>query len=273
MRRLLFVLTVALLMTAAAAAQEMQEMKPVSYLAEFQIHPAKAQAFIGLVKKHDKPVLDRLMTEGAVLAWGLDTTVIHREEGSNFLFWFVTADYAGMDTVFAELEKMEESIPAEDQAKFMDSVDFKKHHDHILKAIHVNVSPTEPEGPVYTNYSSLKVKPGKSREYTEYYKKYTVPVLDPLVADGTLIGYGLDREDFHTEEPEWRFIWIATPNLAAFDKTDAAFAAARETMSRADISIMENTYRELTEAGVHRDYFFRSIPMTDEGMKEEAASQ
>lgn len=259
MRRLLSVLTVALLLASAAVAQDMEEMKPVSYLAEFEIHPAKTQAFIDLVKKYDKPVLDRLMTEGAVLAWGLDTTVIHREGGSNFLFWFVTADYAGMDTTFAELEKLEASIPPEDMAKFMDSVDLKKHHDHILRAIHLNVSPTPPTGRVYTNYSSVRVKPGQGSAYLELYKKYTAPVLDGLVADGTIYGYGLDREDFHTEAPQWRFIWIVVPNLAAFDKVDAAFETAREALSRAERSIMENQFREKTEPGEHRDYFFRSV--------------
>jgi hypothetical protein len=239
MRRLVFVLFMTLLLATASAAQEMEEVKPVSYLGEFQVHPAKAGTFVEMVKKYDKPVLDRLMTEGAVLAWGLDTTVIHRDDGANFLFWFVTADYAGMDTVFAELEKMEES----------------------------------PEGRVYTNYASVKVKPGQGDDYLALYKKYTASVLDPLVADGTIYGYGLDREDFHTEEPQWRFIWIVVPNLAAFDKVDAAFEAAREGLSRAERSIMENQFREKAEPGAHRDYFFRSVLMPGGEAEMEDESQ
>jgi hypothetical protein len=215
MRRLLSVLTVALLLASAAVAQEMEEMKPVSYLAEFQVHPAKADTFVGMVKKHHKPVLDRLMTEGVVLAWGLDTAMIHRDDAANFLVWFVTADYAGMDTVFEGLEKMEAEMPKEDQAKFLETINIAKHHDHILRAIHLNVSSTPPTGRVYTNYSTLRVKPGQGRAYLELYKKYTASVLDGLVADGSIYGYGLDREDFHTEAPQLRFIWIVVPNLAA----------------------------------------------------------
>jgi hypothetical protein len=270
---LVFVLFMTLLLATASAAQEMEEVKPVSYLGEFQVHPAKAGTFVEMVKKYDKPVLDRLMTEGAVLAWGLDTTVIHRDDGANFLFWFVTADYAGMDTVFAELEKMEESISEEDQAKFMETINIAKHHDHILRAVHLNVSPTPPEGRVYTNYASVKVKPGQGDDYLALYKKYTASVLDPLVADGTIYGYGLDREDFHTEEPQWRFIWIVVPNLAAFDKVDAAFEAAREGLSRAERSIMENQFREKAEPGAHRDYFFRSVLMPGGEAEMEDESQ
>jgi hypothetical protein len=273
MRRLLSVLTVALLLASAAVAQEMEEMKPVSYMAEFQVHPAKADTFVGMVKKHHKPLLDRLMSEGVVLVWGLDAAMIHRDDGANFLVWFVTADYAGMDTVFAGLEKMEAEMPKEDQGKIMETINIAKHHDHMLRAIHGNVSSTRPTGRLYTNYSTVRVKPGQGRAYLELYKKYTAPVLDGLVADGTIYGYGLDREDFHTEAPQWRFIWIVVPNLAAFDKVDAAFEAAREELSRAERSIMENQFREKTEPGEHRDYFFRSVLMPGGEAEMEGESQ
>lgn len=261
MRRTFVAFVVVLLLALPLVAQEEAKMEPVSYLAEFQVKPEKAAEFIGMVKKYDKPALDGLMAEGAVLAWGLDTVVIHRENEGNFLWWFVTPDYAGMDKVFAALEKVEATISPEDMAAMLETVDLSKHHDHILRSLHVSVSDTPPSAPPYTNYASVKVLPGHGDDYLKAFQKYDAPVLDALVADGTIYGYGVDREDFHTEEPQWRFIWIVVPNMAAWDKVDAAFAADREKMTPAQRSIMEHSFRDITEAGAHRDYFFRTVVM------------
>jgi hypothetical protein len=262
MRRTLVALAVVLLLVLPLAAQEeAQKMEPISFLVEFQVKPDKTADVVNMVKKYDKPVLDGLMAEGAVLAWGLDTTVIYREDGNNFLWWFVTPDYAGMDKVFAAMDKVEASITPEDMATMLEAVNLSKRHDHIMRSIHVNVSDTPPAAPPYTNYASVKVMPGHGSDYLKVFQKYDAPVLDALVADGTIYGYGVDREDFHTEAPQWRFVWIVVPNMAAWDKVDAAFAADREKMSPAERSIMEHSFRDITEAGNHRDYFFRTVVM------------
>lgn len=273
MRRIAIAFAVACLLVLSAAAQEKTEIKPVTYLAEFQVNPAKAGDFVGIVKKYHGPMFDGLMKDGTVLAWGLDTAMIHRENGGNFLFWFATADYAGMDKVFAELSKLEEKMSKEDQANLMGSTDFTKHHDHILRNIQMNISEAMTPGPVYTNYSSSKLMRGKGRDYEELYKKYTVPVLDALVADGSIIGYGLEAEDFHTEEPEWRFVWVVTPNLAAFDKLDAAFEAASAKLTPAERSMRDGQFREITVDGAHRDYFFRSVLIGGADMGAAAGAQ
>ena len=97
MRRSLFAFAVGLLAAVSVAAQE---MRPVSYVAEFQIKSGGTD-WINLIKKYDKPMLDKLMADGTVLAWGLDVVVIHRGEGVTHRIWVVTRDYAGMDKVVA----------------------------------------------------------------------------------------------------------------------------------------------------------------------------
>lgn len=258
MRRSPFVLVIVLF---AALSLVAQESEPVSYLAAFQVNPGKESDFVNLVKKYDKPMLDGLMAEGSVLAWGLDAVMIHREGGITHLFWFVTPDYAGLDKVFAGFEKMEESIPEEEQARFRETVNFAKHHDHILRSLIVNVSEAPPTAPPYTNYASVKVKPGKGREWRKLFEKYSKPVLDKLVADGDIYGYGVDVEDFHTEAPQWRWIWVVTTNMAAFDKIDAAFEADRQGRSEEERQTIRHRFRSVTEAGTHRDYLLRSIVM------------
>ncbi len=49
-----------------------QERRPVSYLAEFQLKPNSEADWIKLVKRDDEPMLDKLMADRTVLAWGVD---------------------------------------------------------------------------------------------------------------------------------------------------------------------------------------------------------
>jgi len=256
MQRITLSLAVILLAALSVAAQQPE---PIAYLAEFKVKPGKEADFIELTKKYDKPLMDRLMAEGTVLAWGLDTAVLHREGGAQFMFWWVNADYAGMDTVFAGFEEMEKQIPAEDQQRFQDIVDLDKHHDHIVRSILLNIREEPPATLPYTSYSSVKVEPGKGNEWRKLWEKYNKPIFDELVADGSILGYGVDVEEFHTEDPAWRMIWVVTTDLASFDKIDAAFAADREARSEEEREAIGHLFRKVTVAGVHRDYLYRSV--------------
>lgn len=256
MRKGLLVVAVGLLVALSVAAQE---MRPVEYLAEFQVKPGKEAEFIELVKKYNKPLFDRLAAEGAVLAWGLDTKVVHQEGGTTHMLWWVTADFSGMDKVFAGFEALE--VPGEDEEKFRQTVDLAKHHDHLVRSIIVNVSEGEPAAPLYTVYSFVKVKTGKESEWRKLFEKYPKPVLDQLVEDGTLYGYGVDAEWIHTEDPGWRAIWVLATKLAAFDKLDAAFRAAGEARSEVERDAIDWRFRKITERSAHRDGLWRSIPL------------
>ena len=113
----------------------------------------------------------------------------------------------------------------------------------------------------YRTYSGVKVKPGKGSEWLKLFEKYNKPVLDKLVADGAIYGYGVDVEDFHTEDPGWRWVWVVTTNLAAFDKIDASFDAANEKRSEAERAAIAEQFSRVTEASAHRDYLFRTVVM------------
>lgn len=256
MRRIAFILAAVLLVGVAAAAQD---MRPVGYLAEFQIQPAHESKFVELVKKYDKPVFDRLISEGAVLAWGLDAKMVHQHGGTTHMLWWVTPDFSGMDKVFGEFATMD--VAEEDQKTFHEIVDLNKHHDHLVRSIVVRVNESEPEGTVYTAYSFIKVKAGKSSEWQKMFDKYTKPVLDKLMDDGTLFGYGVDVEWIHSEDPGWRAIWIVSTSLAAFDKLEAAFREARQAHSEEAREAIDHWFQKITESGEHRDSLWRSVSL------------
>ena len=249
MPRSVFALAVVLLAAVSLAAQE---MRPVSYLAEFQLKPENSADWMKLVNRWDGPMLDKLMAEGAVLAWGVDRAGVANhpgrcpitgEEGTTHLIWVVTPDYAGMDKVFAGFSQT--GVTPEDGARYLEVANLPKYHSHILRSILRKVLEAPPAARPYRIYSGFKVKAGKGNEWHRLFERYSRPVLDKLAADGALYGYGVDVEYFHTEDPERRWVWVVASELAAFDKIDAALDA----------------FRHVTEAGAHRDSVFRTVVM------------
>ncbi|MFQ5695180.1 MAG: hypothetical protein ACE5HB_04250 [Terriglobia bacterium] len=259
MRRALTIFALVLVAALTVAAQD--GPRPVGYLAEFRVLPGEGEQFVDLVKKYDKPLFDGLAAEGVVLAWGLDTPVVHQEGGMTHMLWWVTADFAGMDRVFAGFAAME--VSDEDEKAFQEIIDHNKHHDHLVRSIIVNVSEDEPAGRTYTVWSFVQVKRGKGSEWRKLFEKYTKPVLDQLVADGDLVGYGVDVEWIHTDDPGWRAIWAVTTSMAAFDKLDAAFRAAGQARSEEERGAIGHMFRKITKGSSHRDSLWRSISLDD----------
>lgn len=198
MRSSLFALAVVLLAAVSIAAQE---SRPVSYVAEFQLKPDNVADWIKLVRRDDEPMLNKLMGDGTVLAWGVDTAAanhpgrcpIKGEEGTTHLIWVVTADYAGMDKVFAGFNATWRQ-PPEELARYRELANLAKYHSHILRSILLKVPQAPPPTRPYRIYSGVKVKPGKGGEWLRLFENYSRPLLDKLMADGVLYGYGVDVE-------------------------------------------------------------------------------
>jgi hypothetical protein len=240
----------------AAAAQD---SGPYSYLAEYRVQPGKSDEFVELIKKYSKPMFDGLAEEGAVLAWGLDARIIHEEDTATHMLWWVTPDLGSFDKVFAAFNAMD--VPDEDQERFRQTMDLNKHHDHLTRSIAMNLNDGEPSGPTYTYWWFVNVKRGHGSDWRKLFDKYSKPVLDKMVEEGTVYGYGIDVEWVHTSDPGWRAIWIVTTSMGAWDKIGAAFRAAGQERSEEERSAIDQMFRKVTEGGAHRDSLWREIPM------------
>jgi hypothetical protein len=97
------------------------------------------------------------------------------------------------------------------------------------------------------------LKPGKGQQWRQLYNKYTKPVMEQLLSDGTLLGYGIDREYVHTESPGARYEWLIARDAGALDKVDAAFEAARAKHSAEAGRAIAAEFAEAQEPGTHRD--------------------
>ncbi|HEX9764318.1 MAG TPA: hypothetical protein VGA39_03465, partial [Candidatus Acidoferrales bacterium] len=89
--RMVVALALALVFAAGAAAQE---ALPVIYIADFHVHPGKEGDFLDVVNKYHMPAFDKLIADGAVLAWGIDVPVLHTPGGATHTFWWACPNMA-----------------------------------------------------------------------------------------------------------------------------------------------------------------------------------
>lgn len=232
------------LLTGIDALAQRGDQTVYTYVAEWRLERGKTDEFLSYFEeKGAKPVLDRMLSDGTIVEWGLSANVVHTEEGTTHSVWWTAPSVAGTQKVLSELYKLPPN-PG------MTAV--QKHHDHLLRSI---VYRTRGSGAAtgffHINYT--RVQPGKGPEWRELWEKYAKPTYEGLLADGTLLAYGVDAEWIHTDDPGGRFSWYTTPDAEGIDKVNAAFAALREQSGPEASRAIGAAFRETVVAEAHRD--------------------
>jgi hypothetical protein len=274
MRKLLLVsLTLLLLCSAAAAQQPTPTPGPLTFYYDYTVFPGKENELTTLINTVGAPVRDKLMAEGVVMAWGMETPILRYPGGTTHLIWFSVANWEGVEKVLnameARLAKLaaDEAVaargrprPAMTTAERSRSVfDGSKTRDWLIRDLVAGYGPPPRAGVLpYTRYNFVKVRPGKGADYRRTWEKYNKPVFDRLVADGTVMAYGLAQEEVKTDGDWTHFVWIATPTMAAADKIGPAFAADRARRSEKDRNEITEAFLESTEPDKARSMVTRS---------------
>jgi hypothetical protein len=83
-------------------------------------------------------------------------------------------------------------------------------------------------------------------------KKVFVPLLEKLLADGTITSYGLNTEDYHTQKIGMAWNYFTVPDAASLDKANKALDEAFDNNPG-----LGDAFRALTQREGHRDYLTR----------------
>lgn len=278
MRKLiLFPLAILFLYCAAPTALQAQTPAPtpgpLTFFYDYTVFPGKEQELNTLINTVGAPVRDKLMSEGVVLAWGMETPVLRYPGGTTHLIWFSVANWAGVEKVLNAMEVRLAKLAADEAmaargkprppmttAERSRSVfDGSKTRDWLTRDIVAGFGPNPPAGTLpFTRYNFVKVKPGKGTEYRRTWEKYNKPVLDKLVADRVVLAYGLAQEEVKTDGEFTHFVWIATANMADADKVVAAYAADRARRSEKERNDITEAFTEVTEPDKARSIVTRS---------------
>lgn len=277
MRRLLLVPILLLLVCSAVIGQQTPQPQPLTFFYDYKVMPGKEEEFMNLIKTVGAPVRDKLLADGVVLAWGMETPILRYPGGTTNLIWFTVANWEGVEKVLNGMEAQLSKLAAE-EAKAAETgraakqpsakttaertrevFDMDKTRDWLARDIVANFGPPPAAGilPV-TRYNFVKVKPGKGAEYRRLWEKYNKPVYDKLIADGTVLAYGLAAEELKTDGTFTNFIWVATANMAAADKIGPAFTADRARRSEEERNAIADLFNSVLEPDMSRQIMTRS---------------
>ena len=275
MRKLIFVpLTLLLFCCAAPTALQAQQPTPtpgpLTFFYDYTVFPGKEQELDTLINTVGAPVRDKLMAEGVVMAWGMETPILRYPGGTTHLIWFTVANWAGVEKVLSAMEARLAKLAA-DEARLRPrpamttaeraraTFDGSKTRDWLTRDLVAGFGPNPPAGTLpYTRYNFIKVKPGKAADYRRAWEKYNKPVFDKLVADRVVLAYGLAQEEVKTDGDFTHFVWIATATMADADKIGPAFAADRARRSEKDRNEITEEFLNATESDKARSIVTRA---------------
>jgi hypothetical protein len=232
-----------------ALAQEANSKPPVyTYVAEWSV-PRAQWGDYAKIDDEDKQVLDKLVADGLIVGYGSFVNLIHQEGGVTHGSWFSA-------TSEGRLLKALEAIWAR-PGTTSPVLAASKHWDYILVGSVYGARSGSWEGG-YLSVAQWDVKPGEMREYNEMAKRVIVPMFDKLVADGAMAAYGLQTEDYHTENIGRVSFYFTVPDADSLDKVDKALDDAFEKTPEYAIA-----FRSLVERKGHRDMLARVRAMTN----------
>ena len=224
----------------AAGQAPMQQPRNYIYVAQWGVARADWSAFEDNTKKNIIPVLTKLMTQGTLHGWGFARRMVHDESGVTHVLWWSASSVGNLLRAEDELLK----LPAPTGA-----VNISKHFDIVVQTVAGNGKPSSGAG--YFTVGSYHLRPGAFEAFLAIFKKEVAPALDPLVADGTLSGYGLDVEFIHTTDPNTVFAVVAGASPDSVDKARAAIEALL-----AKSPSVEGSVAALTHTNDHRDELY-----------------
>ena len=222
------------------------------------VKPGRCAEWLSAFKNYDQPVLDKLLAEGTILAWGVDVPLHHRKGFASHSYWWAVPSYAALHKVDQARSQAAQRINAVERDSLMALVDAAAHEDMLLRTIAANFKPVAGGVLPYTRVLMTRVLPGRGPEYLRLWQQYVKPVYEKLLADGAILGYELMEQAENAMEPEWRWSLALLPDLAAMDKVVAAFAALDQKRASERLSPLAGVFTDVTVGGSRRDWILRA---------------
>ena len=239
----------ALAMTVSPASAQMSEGKekpPMYSYVSFWNIPRAQWAEMAKADAADQKILDKAIASGTIVVYGNDVNLVHQPDGSTHDDWWSAMSMAGLLSVLDQFYKSgSTSSPVLASAT--------KHSDSIFVSRHYNWHSGSWKD-LYTHGASYKLKPNAPDEAVETLSKsMIVPLMEKLLADGTIHEYEVDTEAIHTEAPGTFWIFYLAANAEGLDKVNAALREAFKSNP-----LHGPAFDSMVDFTEHRDYLARS---------------
>ncbi len=221
-----------------------QEAPVYTYLAHWNVPRAQWAEFIEFGEENAFPVLERMLADGTIVAWGSTVAVVHEQGGTTHEVYWAASSIAGIERAREELTKL----------PWSSVLSGAKHHDHLLQSlIHRGSTTDTTTGSLYVNIA--KVRPGRGQAWRAVWEKYFKPTYDELLDNGTILAYEVSIQYVHTEDPRYRYVWYIAPSADAVDKVHEAYTAVFEKEAPAIFAALS----AVAIRSEHRDVFRRVL--------------
>jgi hypothetical protein len=228
----------------AQAQSQTQTVKPkprmYAYISNWQIPRAHWEEMKSPSANEDA-MLEKAMADGTIVGYGTDENLVHTPDGWTHDSWFSSMSMGGLMKVLEQYYNTENATPP----VLLTST---KHWDEVVTSRYYNWH----SGPYKNGFVSVamyKLKADAPDNALDAINGDVVaPLLEKLVADGTLVEYEIDTEAVHTSAPGSFWIVTVVSHSEDLDKVDDAIRAA----IKAD-PIEGVAFDALTDSSAHRD--------------------
>jgi hypothetical protein len=239
------VLCLGLLTPLAASAQQAGPIG-YTYVAEWNASRDKWPEITAYAEKSWRPLLERLVADGTLTDFGVYQTVVHELDGASHGIWWSAKSIANIEKARLEALKLPPG-PGLTEAK---------HRDYFLRSLIWKGRPGNGSSG-YLRVATSVVQPGKGAQWLALWQKYSQPLWDEFVANGTVSAYGVQLEHIVTDDPGVRMVVGIFPNAEGLDKAQAASMALTEKRSQAERDAITAEFAAVTVPSAARTYLGR----------------
>ena len=189
---------------------------------------------------------EKAFADGTLVGYGDDTTLVHHEDGNTNDTWWSSMSLGGLIKVLEQVRKS-----ASPTAPPLSTA--TKHWDNIYVSRYYNWKKGSWKG-LYTYESAYKLKAdAPDNAIDQLSKSLVVPLMEKMLADGTIVEYEVDTQAVHTEAPGLFYIVYIGATPDAVDKVNAAL---RESLKANPLG--GPAFASMVESAQHRDEVART---------------
>jgi len=231
---------------ACAQMSEIKEKPPMYTYVGFWNIPRSQWGEMAKADAADQKTLDKAIANGTIVGFGHDVSLVHQPDGSTHDEWWSAMSMAGLMDVLDQFYKSGSATsPVLASAT--------KHWDSIFVSRYYNWHSGSWKD-LYTHGSSYKLKADAPDDAVEKVSKNMIaPLMEKMLADGTIHEYEIDTEAIHTEAPGRFWVFYLGANAEGLDKVNAA---VREALKASPLN--GQAFGSMTDFTEHRDYLART---------------
>jgi hypothetical protein len=231
---------------ASAQMSDAKEKPPMYTYVSFWNIPRAQWAEMAKADAGDQKILDKAVANGTLVGYGNDVNLVHSPDGETQDEWWSSTSMAGVLNVLDQFYKSGNVTTGV-------LTTATKHWDEIFVSRHYNYHSGSWKD-LYTQGSSYKLKATAPDDAIETLSNsLIVPLLEKMLADGTIHEYEIDTQAIHTDEPGTFWIFYLGANAESIDKVNAAIRASLKANALAG-----PTFDSMVDYTVHRDFLART---------------